>query len=109
MSMARHAALTDVFTAVADPTRRSLLAALARGEQPVNELASRFRVTLPAISQHLRSLREAGLVSVRAAGRQRFYRLVPTPLREISEWVQSFERFWREKLSALGRHLEENP
>ena len=107
--MSRHAATTDVFSAIADPTRRSLVDALASGEQPVGKLASRFRVTLPAISQHLRLLREAGLVSVRAAGRQRFYRLAPAPLQEVSEWVQPFERFWRAKLDALGQHLEENP
>ena len=107
--MSRHAAITDVFTAVADPTRRSLLAALASGEQPVGNLASRFQVTLPAVSQHLRLLRKAGLVSVRPAGRQRFYRLEPAPLKEVSEWVRSIERFWRQKLNTLGRHLEENP
>lgn len=96
--------------AIADPTRRRLLDRLGReGEQSVLRLARRFDMTLSAVSQHLRLLREAGLVAVRPVGRERLYRLTPGPLRRIADWVAFYERFWRDKLDALGKHLEENP
>lgn len=107
--MARPEASQDVFRAVADPTRRGLLDLLAARDQPVNDLAERFEMTLPAVSQHLRVLREAGLVRERRVGRHRFYRLKAEPLREVAEWASSYERFWRKKLRALGEHLKRNP
>jgi DNA-binding transcriptional ArsR family regulator len=99
----------DVFRAIADPTRRGLLELLGRGEAPVGELAASFDVSLPAISQHLRVLREVGLVRESRVGRQRRYRIAPAPLREVVEWVAYFERFWNQKLDQLERHLKENP
>jgi DNA-binding transcriptional ArsR family regulator len=66
-------------------------------------------MSLPAISQHLQVLTEAGLVTQRRVGRQRFYRLNPEPLKKVSDWVAHYEQFWEEKLDALGRYLEENP
>lgn len=95
----------DVFRAISDPTRRTLLDLLASEEQPVSALVGRFEMTQPAISQHLRVLREAGLVRERRQGRQRLYRLHPEPLREAYDWLGHYERFWREKLAALGEHL----
>ena len=106
--MSRPAASADVFVAIADPTRRALLDLLRSGEQPVKELAQPFAMSLPAISQHLQILCEAGLVQMRKAGRQRFYRLNPEPLKQISEWIAQYEQFWQEKLDALGNYLEEN-
>ncbi|MEH2071526.1 MAG: metalloregulator ArsR/SmtB family transcription factor [Nostoc sp.] len=106
--MSRPAASADVFVAIADPTRRALLDLLRDGEQPVKELAQPFAMSLPAISQHLQILCEAGLVQMRKAGRQRFYRLNPEPLKQISEWIADYEQFWQEKLDALGNYLEEN-
>ncbi|MEH2180654.1 ArsR/SmtB family transcription factor [Nostoc sp.] len=106
--MSRPAASADVFVAIADPTRRALLDLLRNGEQPVKELAQPFAMSLPAISQHLQILCEAGLVQMRKAGRQRFYRLNPEPLKQISEWIADYEQFWQEKLDALGNYLEEN-
>ncbi|MEH2080235.1 MAG: metalloregulator ArsR/SmtB family transcription factor [Nostoc sp.] len=106
--MSRPAASADVFVAIADPTRRALLDLLRSGEQPVKELAQPFAMSLPAISQHLQILCEAGLVQMRKAGRQRFYRLNPEPLKQISEWIADYEQFWQEKLDALGNYLEEN-
>ncbi len=94
----RHAAAgnrLDVFSAISDETRRRLLDLLARGERPVKKLASSFSMTRSAISQHLHVLRAAGLVSVRPAGRERLYRLRPARLREVSDWVSHYERFWR--------------
>ncbi|MEH2425579.1 MAG: metalloregulator ArsR/SmtB family transcription factor [Nostoc sp.] len=106
--MSRPAASADVFVAIADPTRRALLDLLRSGEQPVKKLAQPFAMSLPAISQHLQILCEAGLVQMRKAGRQRFYRLNPEPLKQISEWIAHYEQFWQEKLDALGNYLEEN-
>lgn len=104
--MSRHPINQDVFQAIADPTRRALLDALREGEQPVNQLAGRFRITLSAVSQHMRVLRESGLVQVRAIGRERYYTLRAEPLREVADWVQRHESFWQRKLDALGAHLD---
>ncbi len=107
--MSRPAASADIFQAIADPTRRALLDRLRDGEQAVKQLAEPFEMSMPAISQHLQVLCEAGLVQVRKVGRQRLYRLNPEPLKEVSEWVNPYEQFWQEKLDALGKYLEENP
>ena len=107
--MSRPAANADVFAAIADPTRRSLLDQLRQGEQPVKQLAAPFDMSLPAISQHLSVLCEAGLVTQRRVGRQRFYRLNPEPLKQVSDWVAYYEQFWREKLDVLGKYMEEAP
>lgn len=105
--MSRHHAASDIFQAVADPTRRQILALLRREtESTATEIAAPFGVTQSAISQHLRVLREAGLVTVRHAGRERRYRLNADPLREVAEWAMSYQRFWSERLSALGELLE---
>ena len=107
--MSRPAASADIFQAIADPTRRALLDRLRDGEQAVKQLAEPFEMSMPAISQHLQVLCEAGLVEVRKVGRQRLYKLNPDPLKEVSEWVNPYEQFWQEKLDALGKYLEENP
>lgn len=73
------------------------------------ELAESFDMSLPAVSQHLKVLRLAGLVTERRQGRQRVYSLVPGPLKEVSDWVDHYERFWSEKLTRLGEHLKRNP
>ena len=104
--MSRRSAVADVFQAIADPTRRGILELLGEGEQPVTELARRFNVTLSAISQHMRVLREVGLVSARPSGRERLYRLNAAALKEVSDWVSRYEPFWRERLDALSEHLE---
>lgn len=99
--------ITDVFRAIADPTRRGLLDGLLAGEASVGVLASAFDLSLPAVSQHLRVLREVGLVTEQRVGRERRYRIRPEPLREVVDWVSRYERFWEDRLDALGRHLEE--
>lgn len=106
--MSRPAASADIFVAIADPTRRALLDRLRDGEQAVKQLAEPFEMSMPAISQHLQVLCEAGLVQVRKVGRQRLYRLNPEPLKEVSDWMNPYEQFWQEKLDALGKYLEEN-
>ena|SRR5690242_11469517 len=106
--MARPAAANDVFRAVADPTRRELLDRLRDGDLAVTTLAESFEMSLPAVSQHLKVLREAGLVEEHRDGRFRVYRLNPDPLREVADWVDHFERFWKSRLRRLGEHLERN-
>jgi DNA-binding transcriptional ArsR family regulator len=96
----------DVFLAISEPTRRRLMDLLGQGELPVNRLAAPFAMTRPAISQHLRVLRSAGLVGVRRVGRERRYRLRAARLREVYDWVAHYERFWRSKLKALGEYLD---
>src|SRR5262249_17808940 len=98
-----------VFVAIADPTRRKLLDRLGRGETTVLHLARPFAMTLSAVSQHLKQLLAAGLVSVRIEGRQRYYRLNAKPLRSVADWVGQYERLWKEKMSALREHLDRHP
>jgi DNA-binding transcriptional ArsR family regulator len=105
--MARPVAQPDVFTAIADPTRRRLVDLLGEGDRNVTELAGYFAVSIAAISQHLRILREVGLVVVEQVGRQRFYRLQPHALRDVHDWVAVYRRFWDERLDALEKHLKE--
>jgi DNA-binding transcriptional ArsR family regulator len=98
----------DVFQAIADPTRRELLELVADRERPVKALAESFRMSRPAISQHLRVLREAGLVTERKVGRERRYRLRAAPLREVRDWVRQYEWFWQGRFAALGQLLEDD-
>jgi DNA-binding transcriptional ArsR family regulator len=98
-----------VFHAIADPTRRYLLDLLASGEQPVNSLAESFSMSRPAVSQHLRILRNTGLVSVRRVGRQQRYQLRAHRLRTVHDWLAHYQQFWNEKLRMLGEHLVRHP
>lgn len=97
----------DVFAALASPARRRLLGLLLeRGPLPVQELASHFAMRRPSVSEHLRVLKDAGLVAEQKSGRQRYYHLEPEPLREVSEWLSPYERFWRERLRGLRDLLD---
>lgn len=98
----------EIFGALASPVRREVLRLLRdQGPQPVTDLAGHFDMARPSFSEHLKVLREAGLVSEERAGRQRVYRLEAVPLHEVQEWLHPFERFWRDKLAALGNVLDE--
>src|SRR5919198_4596217 len=105
--MARAATTADTFNAVAEPRRRQILDALARGERPVNELVSELGLAQPQVSKHLRVLREVGAVAVRQEGRQRLYRVNGRALKPIHDWVQGYERLWSERLDQLQVVLEE--
>jgi DNA-binding transcriptional ArsR family regulator len=96
----------DVFKALADPTRRAILDRLRAGSAPVAELAAGFRMSRPAISKHLRVLREARLVWERPEGRQRIYQLSPAPLQEVARWVETYRAFWEVNLMNVKRHVE---
>lgn len=101
------AKVDTVFAALANSTRRDLLhLLLSEGQQPVQQLADHFDMRRPSISEHLKVLREAGLVSERKQGRQRYYHLEATPLLELQEWLLPYEHFWREKISNLHKLLE---
>lgn len=97
---------SDVFQAIADPKRRQILDLLREGERPVGELVPHLGVTIGAVSQHLRVLREAGLVVQRKDGRHRRYSVHPAPLREVVDWTEPYARFWKNRLQRLGRHLD---
>ncbi|NJM07774.1 winged helix-turn-helix transcriptional regulator [Candidatus Gracilibacteria bacterium] len=96
----------DVFNAIAHPVRRQILDALRTEDQPVHVLAAPFAMSRPAISQHLKLLRDAGLVSEMRLGRERRYRLEPTRLRDVADWLAQYEQFWAERLRNLGAYLE---
>jgi DNA-binding transcriptional ArsR family regulator len=95
----------NALAAIADPTRRELLALLAEGEIAAGDLADRFPVSRPAISRHLRVLREAGLVRSRTEGRRRLYALDPTPLRELDAWLEPYRDLWAQRLDALDTEI----
>lgn len=96
-----------VFRAIADPARRAILTRLAlEGAKPAMALGKGFRASQPALSKHLRVLRDAGLVRAERSGRQQIYELEPEPLRVVDEWIDTYRRFWNDRLDALGRHLE---
>lgn len=105
--MHRAHAHADVFRAVADPTRRAILDRLRAGPTPVNTLAGDFDQTRPAISKHLRVLREARLVSETRVGRERLYRLHPAPLQQVAGWIEGYRAFWLTNLTQLKRYLEQ--
>lgn len=97
----------DRFTALADHTRRAILELLAQhGELPAGEIAAQFDVSGPAVSQHLKVLREAGLVRVERRAQQRIYRLNPEGMRDVEEWVGHTRRVWERRLDALEAFLK---
>lgn len=97
----------DVFSALANPTRRDLLTLLQEGPQSVSDLASHFDMRRPSVSEHLRVLRRAELVREQRRGRHRIYELDPVPLREVAAWLQPFDEFWRTKLKSLDAFLDD--
>ena len=101
------AALDDVFAALADPTRRAILARLASGETTVMDLARPFEMSQPAISKHLKVLERAGLVSRRREAQTRPCRLEGAPLAEASSWLESYREFWEKSYLNLDAVLEE--
>jgi DNA-binding transcriptional ArsR family regulator len=95
-----------IFGALAEPNRRRILDQLRGGERPVGELVSALDVSQPAVSKHLRVLRQAGLVEVRGEAQRRLYRLRPGPLRELDDWLAPYREQWGERLEDLAAHLD---
>jgi DNA-binding transcriptional ArsR family regulator len=105
--MNRARADEDVFRAIADPTRRAILDRLRAGAAPVNALAEAFRQSRPAISKHLRILRNAHLVQSEQIGRERLYELRSAPLQQVAGWIEGYRSFWQINLTRLKRHVEQ--
>lgn len=99
--------LDTTFAALADPTRRAILARLSQGEATVKELAEPFRMSLPGISKHLKVLERAGLISRGRQAQWRPCRLDAEPLREAAAWIETYRRFWEESFDRLDAYLQE--
>lgn len=99
--------LTTTFAALADPTRRAILARLASGEASVTTLAEPFEMSMPAISKHLKVLERAGLIARGREKQSRPCRLDPAPLKDVSEWVEHYRLFWEESFDRLEDYLRE--
>ena len=99
--------LTETFSALADPTRRAILARLASGEATVNQLAEPFAISLPAISRHLKVLEHAGLISRGREAQWRPCRIEPHALKDVDDWLGRYRRFWEERLDRLDDYLRE--
>ena len=95
-----------VFRALADPTRRAIIAMLADGERPIAEIAAAFDMTRPAVAKHLAVLRDGDLIAVAKRGRERINRLNPRALRTAADWLNHFDVFWDERLAALKKAVE---
>jgi len=99
----------STFDVVAEPHRRRILDLLRDAERPVGELVEQLEMSQPAVSKHLRILREAGLVRVRGDAQRRLYSVRPEPLRSLDEWLTPYRRMWSQRLDDLERHLDEMP
>jgi len=98
--------LNSTFGALSDPTRRAILARLAKGEAQVTELAEPFGISLPAVSKHLRVLEQAKLIERHKDGRVHRFTINPKPLQSAHSWIERYEQFWTEQLASLGKYLD---
>ena len=99
--------LSNTFAALADPTRRAILARLASSEASVTELAKPFEMSMPAISKHLKVLERAGLIARGREAQWRPCKLEPTPLKDVADWVESYRQFWEQSFDRLDQYLRE--
>src|SRR6266700_3642323 len=106
-AVARASTTSDVFNAVADVHRREILDTLTTGEKAVGAIVNDLSMTQPQVSKHLRVLSEVGLVSRRAEGRRRLYRLEPARLRPLHDWLAKYEQAWTERLDRMDDYLKE--
>jgi DNA-binding transcriptional ArsR family regulator len=98
---------TRIFHALADPSRRAIFESLTRGEAAVKDLTARFAISQPAVSQHLATLKAAGLVHGRREGRRVYYRVEPRGMKPLVDWIAHYRAFWAERLERLERLLED--
>lgn len=98
--------MNEVFEILAEPNRRTILDLLRNGEQTVGGLVDRLTISQPGVSRHLRILRDAGLVTVRADAQMRLYSLKAEPLADLDAWLEPYRRYWNRHLDALERHLD---
>jgi DNA-binding transcriptional ArsR family regulator len=106
-ALARSSTTSDVFNAIGDAHRREILDALNAGEKAVGAIVTDLSMSQPQVSKHLRGLSEVGLVSCRAEGRRRLYRLEPARLRPLHEWLAKYEQAWNERLDRMDDYLKE--
>jgi DNA-binding transcriptional ArsR family regulator len=99
--------LSMTFAALADPTRRAILARLAQGEATVNELAAPFNLSLPGVSKHLKVLQHAGLITQARRAQWRPCRLEPTRLKEVADWIETYRHIWEERFDRLDAYVKE--
>lgn len=97
----------DVFQAIADPTRRQIIQVLARQPLNLNSVAQRFHVSRPAISKHIKILKECGLIQIQQKGRERYCEAKLEKLNEVSDWVEQYRQFWTARFDALENYLNE--
>ena len=102
-------ALATAFDVLAEPNRRRILDLLRMEERPVGDLVGALALSQPAVSKHLRVLRDAGLVDVRTDAQRRLYRVRPNPLREVADWLEPYRAMWEARLDDLERHLDVMP
>ena len=100
-------ALSNTFAALADPTRRAILARLSQGECPVGELAEPFAMSMPAVSKHLRVLERAGLISQRRDAQWRHCRIEAAPIKDVVDWAEHYRHIWESRLDRLDDYLKE--
>ncbi|HEX6761894.1 MAG TPA: metalloregulator ArsR/SmtB family transcription factor [Gaiellaceae bacterium] len=105
--MARSSTTADVFNAIAEARRRDILDTLIAGEKPVGAIVTDLSLSQPQVSKHLRVLSEVGLVTSRAEGRRRLYRLEPTHLQPLQDWLTKYEQAWNERLDRMDDYLQE--
>lgn len=96
-----------VFRALADPTRRAIIAMLSEGERPIGDIAAKFDMTRPAVAKHLAILKEGGVIRVEKKGRERINHLDPSALKSAADWLNYFDKFWDDKLEKLKQAVEE--
>ena len=101
--------VSAVMEALAEPNRRRIVELLQDGERSVGELVGGTGLAQPAVSKHLRVLKDAGLVEVRREAQRRLYRIRPQPLAELDAWLEPYRKLWNERLDLLERHLKERP
>jgi len=98
--------VASLFEIIAEPNRRAILSLLASSQQSVGEIEQRLHLPQPAVSKHLRVLRDAGFVEATVDAQRRLYRLKPEPFQEMDDWLEQFRRFWSSHVDALERHLD---
>src|SRR5687767_2622636 len=96
----------DVFQAIADPTRRQIINLIAQQSMNLNAIADNFEITRPAISNHIRILHECGIISISQVGRERYCKIQPENLKEVSDWIVQFRQLWEMKLDSFEEYLD---
>jgi DNA-binding transcriptional ArsR family regulator len=97
----------SAFDVLAEPSRREILELLRDGERPVSELVDNLNLSQPAVSKHLRVMKDAGLVDVRPDAQRRLYRICPEPLEQLDDWLEPYRKFWTTRLDRLESHLDQ--